>query len=92
MNISAADYAELKKATPQRFLVAFGWRLGRESTKIPCCNRARWFNARMNLPDAVFGPESPGIFDVQTRASGPAGSLPLTEEMLLMSRAAICSA
>jgi putative YjhG/YagF family dehydratase len=36
----------------------------------------------MSLPDAIFGLDSPRIFDVQTRANGPAGSLPLTEEML----------
>lgn len=36
----------------------------------------------MNQPD-VFEPGSPGVYEVRTRADGPAGSLPLTEEMLL---------
>jgi xylonate dehydratase len=32
---------------------------------------------------ALFEPALPGIYEVQTRAPGPAGSLPLTEEMLM---------
>ncbi|MDB6021461.1 MAG: dehydratase [Pedosphaera sp.] len=36
----------------------------------------------MSLPDAIFGADSPDIYQIQTRASGPAGSLPLTEELL----------
>src|SRR5580658_8776820 len=35
--------------------------------------------------DDSFEPSAPEIFQVQTKAPGPAGSLPLTEEMLLNS-------
>ena len=41
-----------------------------------------WFNRSMNeskIPDAT----TPDIYQIRTKASGPAGSLPLTEEMLL---------
>src|SRR5260370_58356 len=41
-----------------------------------------WFNRLMNeskIPDAA----TPDIYQIRTKASGPAGSLPLTEEMLL---------
>ena len=39
----------------------------------------------MNTHDKVFDSSAPEIFQIQTRASGPAGSLPITEDMLLHS-------
>jgi xylonate dehydratase len=39
----------------------------------------------MNSRNDVFDSGAPEIFGIQTRAHGPAGSLPLTEEMLLNS-------
>ena len=41
------------------------------------------FNERMNSSHAVFDSDSPEIYQIQTRNPGPAGSLPLTEELLL---------
>ena len=47
----------------------------------------------MNSNDDLFEFSAPEIFQIQTKAAGPAGSLPLTEEMLLRTvRAAIYSA
>ena len=40
------------------------------------------FNAAVSLSE-ILGESAPDLFRVQTTASGPAGSLPLTEEMLL---------
>jgi xylonate dehydratase len=37
----------------------------------------------MNQNTRMFEPLLPGIYEVRTKAPGPAGSLPLTEEMLL---------
>ena len=39
----------------------------------------------MNFNPDVFGSNTPDIYQVRTQASGPAGSLPITEEMLLHS-------
>ncbi len=39
----------------------------------------------MNSSHDVFDSATPEIYQIQTRASGPAGSLPITEEMLLHS-------
>ena len=39
----------------------------------------------MSSSHDVFDSASPGIYEIQTRASGPSGSLPITEEMLLNS-------
>ena len=39
----------------------------------------------MNSTNDVFDSATPEIYQIQTRASGPAGSLPITEEMLLHS-------
>ena len=39
----------------------------------------------MNSTHDVFDSGAPDIYQIQTRASGPAGSLPITEEMLLHS-------
>jgi len=39
----------------------------------------------MHSTDDIFGSASPDIYQVQTTAPGPAGSLPLTEELLLNS-------
>ncbi len=36
----------------------------------------------MNSHHHIFDSDAPEIFQIQTRASGPAGSLPITEEML----------
>ena len=38
-------------------------------------------NATARL-DLLLGESSPGIYDIQTAAAGPAGALPLTDEML----------
>ena len=45
-----------------------------------CC-----FNVAMNSNDDLLESFAPEIFQIQTKSSGPAGSLPLTEEMLLNS-------
>jgi xylonate dehydratase len=37
----------------------------------------------VNLLDALLGSEDASVYDIDTRAPGPAGSLPLTEQMLL---------
>ncbi|WP_435016837.1 YjhG/YagF family D-xylonate dehydratase [Tundrisphaera sp. TA3] len=37
---------------------------------------------KQTTPSDPFGTAEPGLFDVQTRAEGPSGSLPLTEDML----------
>ncbi len=37
----------------------------------------------MSSPDDILGPDSPAIYRIQTKAAGPAGSLPITEEWLL---------
>jgi putative YjhG/YagF family dehydratase len=37
----------------------------------------------MNSVHELLDPASPDVYEIQTRASGPGGSLPLTEEMLL---------
>ncbi len=37
----------------------------------------------MSLPDDILNSDSPDIYRVHTKAAGPAGSLPVTEEMLL---------
>jgi putative YjhG/YagF family dehydratase len=37
----------------------------------------------MSLPGEILGPESPAIYNIQTKAAGPAGSLPVTEDLLL---------
>src|SRR5450755_482920 len=39
----------------------------------------------MNSSGDMFDAPAAGIYEIKTRASGPAGSLPLTEEMLLKS-------
>ena len=39
----------------------------------------------MNSSHDVFASDAPEIFQIQTKAAGPAGSLPLTEEMLSQS-------
>ena len=39
----------------------------------------------MNSSHDIFASDAPEIYRIQTRGSGPAGSLPLTEEMLLQS-------
>ncbi len=39
----------------------------------------------MNSSQEIFDSGSPEIYQIQTRGSGPAGSLPITEEMLLKS-------
>jgi putative YjhG/YagF family dehydratase len=44
----------------------------------------QWFNAVMNSAGDLFE-SAPHIYELQTRAPGPAGSLPFTEEMLLKS-------
>ena len=44
---------------------------------------AGWFNGLMSLTDDILGSDSPGIYQVQTRAKGPGGSLPITEDLLL---------
>src|SRR5205809_4608950 len=50
--------------------------------KCLCVGLPVWFNARMSQHDNR--PGSPlDIFKIQTKAPGPEGSLPLTEEMLL---------
>jgi len=36
-----------------------------------------------SLSDPVLGPDEPSIYDIHTRAAGPSGSLPLTEQMLM---------
>src|ERR1700733_4574515 len=36
----------------------------------------------MSSPDAILDSDSQKIFEIQTKARGPVGSLPLTEEML----------
>ena len=43
-----------------------------------CC-----FNVFMSSSDDVFDSAAPDIYEIKTSASGPAGSLPLTEDMLL---------
>ena len=37
----------------------------------------------MSAADEILDSPSPEIYQIQTRARGPAGSLPLTEELLL---------
>src|SRR5215469_3293127 len=37
----------------------------------------------MSLPDDILDSDSPDVYRVQTKAAGPAGSLPVTEELLL---------
>jgi len=39
----------------------------------------------MNSSGDIFDAPMSGIYEIKTRASGPAGSLPITEEMLLKS-------
>src|SRR3954464_3834700 len=39
----------------------------------------------MNSPNEIFDSGAPDVYQIKTRASGPAGSLPVTEEMLLHS-------
>jgi hypothetical protein len=45
-----------------------------------CC-----FNRAMNSSNDVFDSAAPDIYEIKTSASGPAGSLPITEDMLLKS-------
>ena len=45
-----------------------------------CC-----FNVSMSSSNDVFDSAAPDIYEIKTSASGPAGSLPLTEDMLLNS-------
>jgi dihydroxyacid dehydratase/phosphogluconate dehydratase len=45
----------------------------------PAC----WFNGQMNSCDDVLDSAAPEIFQIQTQARSPAGSLPLTSEWLL---------
>ena len=37
----------------------------------------------MSSPDAILGSDSPAIYQMQTKAHGPTGSLPVTEDLLL---------
>lgn len=37
----------------------------------------------MSLPEEILGAGSPAIYEIQTKAAGPAGSLPVTEDLLL---------
>ncbi len=37
----------------------------------------------MSLTDEILGSDSPGIYEVRTKAQGPGGSLPITEDLLL---------
>ncbi len=45
-----------------------------------CC-----LNVSMNSSNDLFDSDAPDIYEIKTRDPGPAGSLPLTEEMLLHS-------
>jgi xylonate dehydratase len=47
--------------------------------------RAGCFNDGMSSSQDIFDSAAPDIFKIQTQSAGPAGSLPLTEEMLLHS-------
>src|SRR5437762_13115579 len=48
-----------------------------------CPSPSNWFNESMSSSNAVFDSGAPDIYQIQTKARGPAGSLPLTGEMLL---------
>src|SRR3984957_12071279 len=45
--------------------------------------RAWWFNAAMSSPDEILERAATDIYRIETKARGPVGSLPLTEEFLL---------
>jgi xylonate dehydratase len=47
---------------------------------VACC-----FNVAMSSSNDVFDSATPDIYEIKSHASGPAGSLPLTEDMLLNS-------
>src|SRR5579859_7864696 len=42
-----------------------------------------WFNFDMSSSDNVLSASSPSVYEIQTKAPGPAGSLPITEDLLL---------
>jgi len=48
-----------------------------------CFARGHWFNWRMSLDKRESG--WPDIYQIRTQAGGPAGALPITDEMLLKS-------
>jgi len=48
-----------------------------------CLTAGCWFNVGMNSSDDVFDSAWPEIYQIQTQAPGPAGRLPITEDMLL---------
>jgi putative YjhG/YagF family dehydratase len=52
---------------------------------LPCLEAAGCFNEAMSSSPDIFDSASPDIFKIQTQSAGPAGSLPLTGEMLLNS-------
>jgi putative YjhG/YagF family dehydratase len=56
-----------------------GWRFGLGWLNFS----ASWFNERMPEGDEILSSDPPGIYEIQTRAPGPAGRLPVTKEMLL---------
>jgi putative YjhG/YagF family dehydratase len=45
--------------------------------------RAWWFNAAMSSPDEILEGAATDIYRIETKARGPVGSLPLTEDLLL---------
>ncbi len=48
-----------------------------------CADKACCLNAFMSSADAILSSDPPEIYRVQTKGSGPAGSLPITEDWLL---------
>ena len=54
-------------------------------TGFACLGPPGCFNDAMSSREDIFDSGAPDIFEIQTRSSGPVGSLPLTEEMLLNS-------
>jgi putative YjhG/YagF family dehydratase len=57
--------------------------LGIGKSNFLCLSLRCWFNARMSPVNEVLAGGAPDIYEIRTRAPGPAGSLPFTEEMLL---------
>jgi putative YjhG/YagF family dehydratase len=47
-----------------------------------CLTPRHWFNVRMSPSKEALTRGAPDIYEIRTRAPGPAGSLPLTEELL----------
>jgi xylonate dehydratase len=65
------------------FLKTGGIFIGGAAFKFPFAATRRVIQCRMSSSDACLDSGSPAIYQIQTRAAGPVGQLPLTEDLLL---------